>query len=87
MQPFNGTAEYGEAWCRFGCAVRELDPTGKFRGDSVIWDWAGLDVSPTGACCLRAAATPRNSLGPVVQEPAIRPPSRGNRFPIFGSFA
>jgi hypothetical protein len=41
---------YGKNYCDFGCAVRALDPTGKFRdlatGDR--WQWAGVDLA---ACC------------------------------------
>jgi hypothetical protein len=40
---FDGAAEYGAAWCSFGCAVAELDPTGKFEPE------AGADVGWWGA--------------------------------------
>lgn len=40
---FDGAAEYGQAWCSFGCAVAELDPTGKFEAES------GADVGWWGA--------------------------------------
>lgn len=69
------------------CAVRELDPSGKFRGDSIIWDWSGLDVSETGPCCLRAAAAMaagQSSPPAPSAAPPLRPPRR-NRW--FGSFA
>lgn len=46
---WRGAAEYPNSWCHFGCAVRELDPSGKFasaRPDVFRWDDAMLD-----RCC------------------------------------
>jgi len=36
---FHGTGEYGDGWCAFGCVVKRVDPTGKFRSTSPIWNW------------------------------------------------
>ncbi|CAD7703073.1 unnamed protein product [Ostreobium quekettii] len=46
---FSGAEEYPETWCDFGCAVRALDPWGKFQdsaGDR--WNWEGADLE---RCC------------------------------------
>ena len=45
---FRGAAEYPKTWCDFGCAVRELDPAGKFRARTPVWDWSANDMA---ACC------------------------------------
>ena len=45
---FRGANEYAQTWCDFGCAARELDPTGKFRAMTPIWDWSANDMD---ACC------------------------------------
>ena len=45
---FRGAAEYPATWCDFGCAVRELDPAGKFRARTPVWDWSANDMA---ACC------------------------------------
>ena len=46
---FNGAAEFGRAWCKFGCAVRELDPAGKFSSaGAAYWNWEGTNLE---ACC------------------------------------
>ena len=48
-------------WCDFGCAVVELDPSGKFRSESDVWQWA---ASRSGAavefssCCSSAGFSP-----------------------------
>lgn len=34
--------------CGPGCAVREVDPTGKFRSMSPVWTWAKNDMEK---CC------------------------------------
>ncbi|KAK9823265.1 hypothetical protein WJX72_001448 [[Myrmecia] bisecta] len=51
---FDGAAEYPDSWCHFGCAVQELDPTGKFASESSVWRWRatknGTDV-PLQQCC------------------------------------
>jgi hypothetical protein len=59
-QCFDGAAEYGAAWCHFGCAALRVDPAGKFVGASDIWRWRAVDTS-TGqqvadfqACCMAA---------------------------------
>jgi len=36
---FDGAVSYPETWCDFGCAVHELDPTGKFSSESNVWRW------------------------------------------------
>lgn len=51
---FNGAAAYPETWCDFGCAVHQLDPEGKFRTESKLWQWnATKDGVPVeyGSCC------------------------------------
>lgn len=53
---FDGAAEYGDGWCHFGCAVRQLDPTGKFSSASDVWRWAAAERRGGGAldfesCC------------------------------------
>jgi FAD/FMN-containing dehydrogenase len=45
---FDGAAEYGVAFCHFGCQVHALDPNGKFRGDSDALTFAGIDFEK---CC------------------------------------
>lgn len=51
---FDGAASYPKTWCDFGCAVAQLDPAGKFRGESDVWRWnatrAGVEV-PLATCC------------------------------------
>lgn len=52
---FDGAKEYPK-WCDFGCAVRELDPSGKFAGTSDVWQWAAVDRASGqgvefGSCC------------------------------------
>jgi hypothetical protein len=42
------TKEYGESWCHFGCAARELDPAGKFASSSDVFTWGGIDLE---GCC------------------------------------
>lgn len=40
---------YGDNWCSFGCALRALDPNGKFQDSAPDrWTWAGVDL---GKCC------------------------------------
>eukprot|EP00854_Cymbomonas_tetramitiformis_P015791 gene15791-18723_t len=39
-QRFNGSEEYPQSWCDFGCFVKEMDPNGKFQGQ-VEGDWQG----------------------------------------------
>lgn len=52
---FDGAKEYPQSWCDYGCAVRELDPTGKFDPISSVWQWnatrGGKAVEDFGACC------------------------------------
>lgn len=45
---FDGGKEFGDSWCHFGCAVRELDPQNKFAGLSDVWSWEGVDLE---RCC------------------------------------
>ncbi|KAK9805132.1 hypothetical protein WJX72_001164 [[Myrmecia] bisecta] len=51
---FDGATAYPTTWCHFGCAVQELDPTGKFAGESDMWHWRaardGKEV-PLTHCC------------------------------------
>jgi len=49
---WRGDEEYGDRWCDFGCAVRALDPTGKFADaapDRFTWRGARLDDGCCGA--------------------------------------
>lgn len=49
---WHGAQEYPNTWCDFGCAVRALDPKGKFSDSAADrWNWkgAGLDY-----CCTEA---------------------------------
>jgi hypothetical protein len=53
---FDGAVAYSETWCDFGCAVHELDPTGKFSSESNVWRWnattiGGERVADFGSCC------------------------------------
>jgi D-arabinono-1,4-lactone oxidase len=36
--------EYLQTWSEFGCAVNQLDPTGKFFSESNVWRWNASDV-------------------------------------------
>lgn len=45
---WDGSREYPETWCDFGCAVHELDPTAKFSSSSTIWNWEGANLQ---SCC------------------------------------
>lgn len=45
---FDGAKEYGVAFCHFGCQVRALDPSGKFRSDSDTLTFSGIDLH---RCC------------------------------------
>lgn len=52
---FDGAKEYPR-WCDFGCAVQELDPSGKFTGMSDVWQWRAVDRASArevefGSCC------------------------------------
>ena len=51
---FDGSVEYPQTWCHFGCAVKQLDPTDKFASASNVWSWratrGGADV-PLEQCC------------------------------------
>ena len=42
-QCFDGAKEYPDSWCDFGCAVETLDPKGKFKGMSNVWEWKAVD--------------------------------------------
>lgn len=51
---FDGQQEFGDNWCRFGCAVEMLDPRGKFRSDADIWQFKaseGGESVPFASCC------------------------------------
>ena len=46
---WRGDEMYGDAWCAFGCAVRALDPGGKFGGGARDrFTWEGVDLAK---CC------------------------------------
>ncbi|KAK9825646.1 hypothetical protein WJX81_004482, partial [Elliptochloris bilobata] len=51
---FDGSREYPDSWCHFGCAVQELDPKGKFRSLAEVWAWRatrnGSDAA-FASCC------------------------------------
>ena len=54
---FDGAVEYGSDWCQFGCAVRELDPAGKFKSVWDGWQWGatrGGAAVPFASCCTAA---------------------------------
>lgn len=52
---FDGKREYPDSWCDFGCAAVKLDPSGKFRGLSDVWQWKAVDKNGNsidfGDCC------------------------------------
>ncbi|KAK9908861.1 hypothetical protein WJX75_003902 [Coccomyxa subellipsoidea] len=52
---FDGAKEFPDTWCHFGCAVRELDPDGKFRSMSDVWTWNAANQTgasaPLDQCC------------------------------------
>lgn len=51
---FDGSVEYPETWCHFGCAVQALDPHGKFNSTSTIWEWRATKDGQSvafGNCC------------------------------------
>jgi len=51
---FDGAEDYPETWCDFGCAVQELDPSGKFRSESDVWRWSASragDPAEFASCC------------------------------------
>lgn len=46
---WNGAEYYPDTWCDFGCAVKDLDPEGKFVGDTPgVWYWGGANLDE---CC------------------------------------
>ncbi|KAI7844538.1 hypothetical protein COHA_001896 [Chlorella ohadii] len=50
---FDGAKEYPK-WCHFGCAVQELDPSGKFASEWDGWRFnatRGSAVVPFASCC------------------------------------
>lgn len=53
---FDGAKEY-RRWCDFGCAVQELDPTGKFASMASVWQWKAVDKvsgqsTDFSSCCV-----------------------------------
>ncbi|GLC54135.1 hypothetical protein PLESTB_000827700 [Pleodorina starrii] len=47
---WHGDKEYPDTWCDFGCAVRQLDPNGKFQDSAPDrWNWDGV---PLDSCCV-----------------------------------
>eukprot|EP00884_Botryococcus_braunii_P005954 jgi/Botrbrau1/1535/Bobra.0107s0023.1 len=58
---FDGFKHYGEDWCKFGCAVQELDPEGKFSGISNVWHFeatlkgSGESANSSFASCCSAS--------------------------------
>jgi FAD/FMN-containing dehydrogenase len=53
---FDGAVTFEKTWCDFGCAVNQLDPTGKFSSESNVWRWNatdvnGKEVADFGSCC------------------------------------
>ncbi|KAI8472715.1 MAG: hypothetical protein J3K34DRAFT_519583 [Monoraphidium minutum] len=73
---WRGDEAYGNNWCSFGCAVRALDPGGKFRDSAPDrWTWAGVDLdrccgpdgfdgAREGCACRVAHARPREDCPP-----------------------
>lgn len=46
---WNGVEHFPDTWCDFGCAVRALDPEGKFRDlANDRWNWEGGNLD---GCC------------------------------------
>uniref|UniRef100_A0A383W2W4 Uncharacterized protein n=1 Tax=Tetradesmus obliquus TaxID=3088 RepID=A0A383W2W4_TETOB len=46
---WHGDAMFGDNWCHFGCAVKQLDLTGKFADSAPDrWTWQGVDLDK---CC------------------------------------
>lgn len=66
-QCFDGAKEYPETWCDFGCAVNELDPTGKFDPISSVWQWNaerdGKEVD-LASCCTADGFSSQCTCGP-----------------------
>jgi hypothetical protein len=53
-QCFDGAKSYPQSWCDFGCAVNQLDPTGKFSSESTIWRWKATrngQAAEFASCC------------------------------------
>ncbi|CAL5225804.1 g8581 [Coccomyxa viridis] len=53
---FDGSVAYPQTWCDFGCAVQDLDPTGKFSSVANVWSFNAANVStgagvPFSSCC------------------------------------
>ncbi|CAK0779632.1 hypothetical protein CVIRNUC_004824 [Coccomyxa viridis] len=53
---FDGATVFPATWCDFGCAVEELDPTGKFSSLADVWSFNAADKSsgtavPFSRCC------------------------------------
>ena len=53
---FDGSKEYPKSWCDFGCAVSQLDPSGKFSSQSKVWSWQavganGANITNFASCC------------------------------------
>ncbi|RMZ54692.1 hypothetical protein APUTEX25_003070 [Auxenochlorella protothecoides] len=69
-QCFDGSVEYPNTWCDYGCAVAELDPGSKFQPLSSLWQWHaqvnGTEVR-FDSCCTsqgfdaRCTCAPRTS--------------------------
>jgi len=49
--PMDTVTGYPQTWCDFGCAVNALDPGGKFRTTSPVWQW-NVELSGGGAATL-----------------------------------
>jgi hypothetical protein len=51
---FDGSKAYPKTWCDFGCAVNQLDPTGKFSSESTVWRFKatrGGQAADFASCC------------------------------------
>jgi FAD binding domain/D-arabinono-1,4-lactone oxidase len=51
---FDGAQRYPQSWCDFGCAVNQLDPTGKFASESSVWKWKATrngQAAEFASCC------------------------------------
>jgi len=67
---FDGEAEYGRArWTVFGCVANALDPGGKFRGASKLWQWSGQDLHNSSGYCARAGLAPDQILHILEPDP------------------
>lgn len=76
--------KFPDTWCDFGCAVQELDPAGKFAGESWVWKWAaerGGQPADYASCCgpdgfNKAECTCASAQSCVAGQPAPETPTK-----------